>query len=66
MRVDGVEAVDYRWLTPVDALAAGRRHDITLIRPTIATLTELQDYPDVASALAGFTGRTIQRHAPMA
>ncbi|WP_372696659.1 NUDIX hydrolase [Immundisolibacter sp.] len=66
VRVDGVEAVDYRWLTPADALAAGRRHDITLIRPTIATLTELQDYPDVASALAGFAGRTIQHHSPVA
>jgi biotin operon repressor BirA-like protein len=66
VRVDGVEAVDYRWLTPADALAAGRRHDITLIRPTIATLTELQDYPDVTSALAGFAGRTIQHHSPVA
>lgn len=64
VRVDGSEAVDYRWLTPAEALAAGRRHDITLIRPTIATLAELQDFPDVAAALAGFAGRAIVRHAP--
>jgi 8-oxo-dGTP pyrophosphatase MutT (NUDIX family) len=64
VRVDGTEAVDYRWLTPAEALAAGRRHDITLIRPTIATLTELQDFPDVAAALTGFAGRAILRHAP--
>ena len=64
VRVDGVEAIDYRWLRPADALAAGRGHDLTLIRPTIATLAELQDFTDVAAALAGFAGRAIQRHAP--
>lgn len=64
VRVDGTEAVDYRWLTPADALAAGRAHDLTLIRPTIATLTELLDFADVAAALAGFATRATLRHAP--
>ena len=64
VRVDGSEAVDYRWLTPDDALAAGRRHELTLIRPTIATLTELLDFPDVATALAGFAARRATHHLP--
>ncbi|MFZ5493448.1 MAG: NUDIX hydrolase [Pseudomonadota bacterium] len=64
VRVDGIEAVDYRWLRPADALAASREHDLTLIRPTIATLTELQAFADVAAALAYFAGRTILRHTP--
>jgi hypothetical protein len=62
--VDGVEAVDYRWLTPADALAAGRERDLTLIRPTIATLIELRAFASVAAALAAFAGRSIQRHTP--
>jgi 8-oxo-dGTP pyrophosphatase MutT (NUDIX family) len=64
VHVDGVETVDYRWLAPAEALAAGRRHELTLIRPTIATLTELLDFADVAAALREFAGRTVQRHAP--
>lgn len=64
VRVDGVEAVDYRWLTPADALAAQRQHALTLIRPTIATLTALCGFASVAAALAGFAARAAQWHAP--
>ncbi len=64
VRVDGIEAVDYRWLTAEAALGAGRRHELTLIRPTIATLTELQAFADEAAALAYFAGRAVLRHTP--
>ena len=64
VRIDGVEAVDYRWLRPVDALDAGRRGELHLIRPTVATLQQLSDFADVGTALAVFAGQSTPHHSP--
>ncbi len=64
VHIDDVEAVDYRWLRPADALDAGRRGELHLIRPTVATLQQLQDFADVATALATFAGQPTPHHAP--
>jgi 8-oxo-dGTP pyrophosphatase MutT (NUDIX family) len=64
VRIDGVEVVDFRWLRPRDALAAGHHGGLHLIRPTLATLDQLQEFATVAAALAGFAGRTATLHAP--
>jgi len=64
VRIDGVEAVDFRWLRPQDALAAGHHGGLHLIRPTLATLDQLQEFASVAVALAAFAGRPTIQHAP--
>lgn len=64
VRIDDVEAVDYRWLRPADALDAGWRGQLHLIRPTVATLQQLQEFADVATALAAFAGQAMPYHSP--
>ena len=64
VRIDDVEAVDYRWLCPGDALDAGRRGELHLIRPTVATLQQLEHFADVATALTAFANQATPRHSP--
>lgn len=61
VRIDGAEAVDFRWLRPVDALAQAGHGGLHLIRPTLATLQQLQAYGCVAAALGAFAGRPTDR-----
>jgi 8-oxo-dGTP pyrophosphatase MutT (NUDIX family) len=51
-RVDGVEIVDYRWLTAPDALAAAAAGDFELALPTRKQLELLGAFDLAASALA--------------
>ncbi|ANX04193.1 NUDIX hydrolase [Immundisolibacter cernigliae] len=64
VRIDDVEAVDYRWLRPADALDAGWRGELHLIRPTVATLQQLQEFADVRTALAALAGQAVPYHSP--
>jgi len=48
----GGEAAQVAWIRPADAIAAGRRKEIVLWLPTVATLGELAECASVAAALA--------------
>lgn len=61
VRIDGVEAVDFRWLRPGDALAQADHGGLHLIRPTLATLDQLQQFASVALALTAFSGLPTAR-----
>lgn len=52
LRLAEAEAVDARWLTPRDALAAHGRGELILYPPTWVTLHGLRDHDDVDVALA--------------
>jgi 8-oxo-dGTP pyrophosphatase MutT (NUDIX family) len=58
-RVDGAECVDARWITPRDALDAGRRGELTLVFPTIKHLEELAEFESVTAALDAARGREV-------
>jgi 8-oxo-dGTP pyrophosphatase MutT (NUDIX family) len=49
----GGEAAAVAWIAPADALAAGKRGELTLWPPTAVTLTELAACGDLATALTG-------------
>ncbi|MFL6238820.1 MAG: NUDIX hydrolase [Actinomycetes bacterium] len=55
----GGEADRVFWLRPGDAVAAAQRGDISLMPPTMATLTELSSYDSVDGVLTAATGRQI-------
>jgi 8-oxo-dGTP pyrophosphatase MutT (NUDIX family) len=55
-RCDGSECVDLRWMTPAEALAAGRREQLALVFPTIRTLERLQEFESVEQALEAARG----------
>jgi 8-oxo-dGTP pyrophosphatase MutT (NUDIX family) len=50
-RVDGVEIVDWRWLTPLDALAAAATDELLLALPTEKQLELLGSFGSAAQAL---------------
>jgi 8-oxo-dGTP pyrophosphatase MutT (NUDIX family) len=51
-RVDGVEIVDSRWLTPADALAAAAAGELQLALPTQRQLELLRTFASAAEAIA--------------
>ena len=51
-RVDGVEIVDFRWLTAADALAAAAAGDFELALPTHKQLELLGSFASAAQAVA--------------
>ena len=63
---DRIETTGQRWITPADALAAYRRHEMLLIYPTILTLHRLEGASDVAEVIAGAAAqpevRSVQPH----
>ncbi len=57
--VDGQEVVDFRWITPADALAASAAGELFLVFPTIKTLEQLRGFPSSDALLAHARGRPI-------
>ena len=57
--IDGEEIVDFRWLAPVDALAAGAAGELFLVFPTIKQLQQLSSFPSAAELIAYARGREI-------
>ncbi len=57
---DGVELTDSRWVTAADAMEAGKRGELALPPPTLATLAELAAFPsaDAVKAWADERART--------
>jgi 8-oxo-dGTP pyrophosphatase MutT (NUDIX family) len=58
-RADGAETVDLGWFTPVGALDAYTREEITLVFPTIKTLQRLAPFPSADELLDWARGRTV-------
>jgi len=58
-QVDGEEAVDARWYSPADALAAHRAGDILLVFPTIKHLEQLGAFDSAAALLAHARERDV-------
>jgi 8-oxo-dGTP pyrophosphatase MutT (NUDIX family) len=63
-RPDGSECVDFRWLRPAEALAAGERGELFLVFPTIKHLEQLAAFGSVAEALAAARARTVEPVEP--
>ncbi len=61
---DGSETVDLRWLSPHDALEAGRRGELLLVFPTIKHLEQLAEITSVAEGLAQARGREVEPVLP--
>src|SRR5919106_2110805 len=61
---DGSECVDFRWIRPADALAAGERGELMLVFPTIKHLEQLAAYGSVAEALTDAAGRVVEPIEP--
>jgi 8-oxo-dGTP pyrophosphatase MutT (NUDIX family) len=59
VRVDGSECVDFRWITPAGALAAGERDELMLVFPTIKHLERLAETSTVAATLAAGRARPV-------
>jgi 8-oxo-dGTP pyrophosphatase MutT (NUDIX family) len=62
--VDGKEIIDCRWMTPEDAIAAGRRGEMGFRPPTVQNLTLLTGTSDMAGVLAALGGRAVQTIRP--
>jgi 8-oxo-dGTP pyrophosphatase MutT (NUDIX family) len=58
---DGREADAGLWITPDTALARNLRGEVPLSPPTIVTLQELQEYPDLAALERGLLARPSDR-----
>lgn len=58
---DGHETTRAWWAQPADALARQARGEIMLMTPTRATLSQLCDYEDAESALAGLVEAGVER-----
>ena len=63
-RVDGAECVDFRWITPSDALRAFERGELMLVFPTIKHLEGLAGFRSVEDALAAARGREVRAVQP--
>lgn len=58
-RVDGAEVVDFCWITPSDALAAGEAGELFLVFPTIKQLQQLSGFGSADELLAYARGREV-------
>lgn len=56
---DGSETTRGEWLRPADALQRHEQGDIELMRPTVATLQQMCEYADTATALADVVSRPV-------
>jgi 8-oxo-dGTP pyrophosphatase MutT (NUDIX family) len=61
---DGSECVDFRWIRPAEALAAGERDELMLVFPTIKHLEQLAAFGSVAEALAAARERVVEPVEP--
>lgn len=57
--VDGGECVDWRWLTPAEALRLGGAGELLLVFPTVKHLEELARFGSVAELLADARTRRV-------
>lgn len=58
-QVDGSECVDWRWITPADALAAHAAEQLMLVFPTIKHLEQLGTFASASALVAHARGREV-------
>lgn len=64
VKIDASEIVDYRWMTPDEALARHRAGDINLPAPTFVTLLDFAAADSAATLIDSMQGREVQRFVP--
>ncbi|MEJ7714817.1 MAG: NUDIX hydrolase [Thermoleophilaceae bacterium] len=57
--VDRAECVDFRWIRPADALAAGEHEELLLVFPTIKHLEQLAEHANVDDAMQDARSRKV-------
>ncbi len=63
-RVDGLEIVDARWLTPAEAIAAAERGEMAIVFPTVKHLERIAGYGSASDLLADARGLTVEPVEP--
>jgi 8-oxo-dGTP pyrophosphatase MutT (NUDIX family) len=63
-QVDGAEIVDFRWLAPAEALAAGAAGELFLVFPTIRQLEQLSAFNSAAELLSYARDREVSPIQP--
>jgi 8-oxo-dGTP pyrophosphatase MutT (NUDIX family) len=58
-RVDGAEVVDFRWITPADALAAGEAGELGVVFPTVKQLQQLAGFASAEELIEYARGREV-------
>ncbi len=62
--VDGAEVVDFRWVSPRDALAAGEANELLLVLPTVRQLEQVAEYASVELLIEHARGREVRPVQP--
>jgi 8-oxo-dGTP pyrophosphatase MutT (NUDIX family) len=62
--VDGSEIVEFKWLTPTDALKRHQQNQLEMMPPTLVTLTELSSLQSFGLILAYYQSRPPRRYNP--
>lgn len=63
-RVDAAEVVDFRWISPVEALAAGETGELFLVFPTIKHLEQLSGFRSANELMEHARGREVRPVQP--
>ncbi len=63
-RVDGAEVVDFCWIAPADALAAGESGRLFLVFPTVKQLQQLAGFGSADELMGYARGREVQPIEP--
>jgi 8-oxo-dGTP pyrophosphatase MutT (NUDIX family) len=57
--VDGAEVVDFRWISPADALAAGEAGQLEVVFPTVKQLEQLARFGSAEELIGYARGREV-------
>lgn len=58
-RIDGAEVVDFRWLSPAQALAAGEARELAVVFPTVKQLEQLAGFASAEELIEYARGREV-------
>ena len=58
--IDNAEILDYRWISPRQALEDAEAKKWVLPRPTMTTLSDIVDYTDLKSLISAVTGARVR------
>ncbi|HWD64449.1 MAG TPA: NUDIX hydrolase [Solirubrobacteraceae bacterium] len=63
-RVDGAEVVDFCWITPADALAAGEAGQLDVVFPTVKQLEQLAGFASAEELIEYARGQEVRPVEP--
>lgn len=64
VRVDGGETLDYRWMSPTQALNAQKTGEIVLMPPTFVSITRLSHHSTIGAALSMMITNPLEEFLP--